>query len=182
MVGLGHFGKEFVRLFRDHPGVDKIALCDAGADRPADCAQESGIAETYTGLDEICRSDLDVLVIVAQHCMHVEHVMQALDAGEHVSNGVLPACATEGDNIGDKCGSLVEHVRCTGLTCMLGATTSFRAETVHCRRRAAVGNFGRSVYSEGEYIHDWSHGLHDVYRRRSGRSFGLDMPSDLPSA
>lgn len=180
MVGLGSFGREFIPLFRDHPEVDRIALCDTRSDRVAACAKEFGISETYAGLEEVCRSDLDALVIITQHWMHFEHVMQALDAGKHAYSAVPPAYALEPDAIVEKCGRLVEKVKRTGLTYMLGETTFFRPETMYCRRRAATGDFGRFVYSEGEYFHDWSHGLYDVYKNRWGAAFGPDKLGDPP--
>ena len=66
IVGVGQFGRHFIRLFRDHPDVHRVALCDLNADRLAECAQEFGIAETYASLDEICRSDLDALALEIQ--------------------------------------------------------------------------------------------------------------------
>jgi predicted dehydrogenase len=180
VVGLGQFGRHFIGLFRDHPLVERVALCDLSAERLAACSNEFGIAQTYSSLDAICRSDLDALVIITQHWMHFEHVMQALAAGKHVYSAVPPAYSTGPDQIVDKCGRLVEAVKRSGLIYMLGETTVFRPETVYCRRRAAPGDFGRFVYSEGEYLHDWSHGLLDVYKNRWGADFGPDKLGDPP--
>ena len=61
IVGVGQFGQHFVQLFRDHPDVNRVAICDLNPDRLAACARKFGINETYSSLDEICRSDLDAL-------------------------------------------------------------------------------------------------------------------------
>jgi hypothetical protein len=39
MAGMSWFGTGFVRLFRDHPLVDRIAICDLDKDRLADAAK-----------------------------------------------------------------------------------------------------------------------------------------------
>jgi predicted dehydrogenase len=40
MVGMGWFGTGFVRLFRDHPLVDRMAICDVDKDRLAAASRE----------------------------------------------------------------------------------------------------------------------------------------------
>jgi predicted dehydrogenase len=39
---------------------------------------------------------------------------------------------------------------------------------LYCRGRLLEGAFGRVVYSEAEYYHDWDHGLYDVMKWRGG--------------
>ena len=62
MVGIGMFGRHFIQLFKEHPDVHRIALCDLRADRLAECSKQFEIEETYPGLDEICKTDIDALV------------------------------------------------------------------------------------------------------------------------
>lgn len=180
IVGLGQFGTHFVQPFRDHPEVGRIALCDTVPDRVRVCAEEFGISETYGSLDEICRSDIEALVIITQHWLHFEQVLQALEAGKHVYSAVPPAFGVSAEEIVDQCGRLVEAVARTGLIYMLGETTYFRPETMYCRRRAAADDFGRFVYSEGEYFHDWSLGLYEVLKNRWGKEFGPDKLGSPP--
>lgn len=70
LVRLGSFGSSFVELFKAHPLVDRIALCDRESGRAAAFAKRPSIQDkfnaqdTYTSLDEICQADLDALVII----------------------------------------------------------------------------------------------------------------------
>ena len=41
IVGVGQFGQHFVQLFRDHPDVNRVAICDLNPDRMAACARKS---------------------------------------------------------------------------------------------------------------------------------------------
>jgi predicted dehydrogenase len=180
IVGVGQFGRHFIRLFRDHPDVHRIALCDLNAERLAQAAREFGITETYSSLDEICRSNLDALAIITQHWLHAEQAIQAMESGKHVYSAVPPAYAREPEQTLELCDRLVETVRRTGQIYMLGETTFFRPETIFCRQKAREGAFGHFVYAEGEYFHDISHGLFEVLRNRWGDQFGRDKTGDPP--
>jgi predicted dehydrogenase len=180
IVGVGQFGRHFIRLFRDHPDVHRIALCDLNAERLAHAAREFGVTETYSSLDEICRSDLDALAIITQHWLHAEQAIQAMESGKHVYSAVPPAYAREPEQTLELCDRLVETVRRTGQLYMLGETTFFRPETIFCRQKAREGAFGHFVYAEGEYFHDISHGLFEVLRNRWGDQFGRDKTGDPP--
>jgi predicted dehydrogenase len=180
IVGVGQFGRHFIRLFRDHPDVHRIALCDLNAERLAHAAREFGITETYSSLDEICRTNLDALAIITQHWLHAEQAIQAMESGKHVYSAVPPAYAREPEQTLELCDRLVETVRRTGQLYILGETTFFRPETIFCRQKAQEGAFGRFVYAEGEYFHDISHGLYEVLRNRWGEQFGRDKTGDPP--
>ena len=81
MVGLGMFGPSFIQSYKAHPDVHRLALCDLHADRLSKWAKEFEISETYSSLDDICKSDLDALVIITQHWMHAQQAIQAMEAG-----------------------------------------------------------------------------------------------------
>ena len=81
IVGVGSFGPQFIKLFKVHPNVDRLALCDLKPDRLSRCSKEYQVSETYSSLDDICKSDLDALAIFTQHWMHAPQAIQAMKAG-----------------------------------------------------------------------------------------------------
>ena len=173
MVGVGQFGRGFIQPFRDHPDVERIALCDIKADRLADRAKEFGITETYDSLDEICKSDIDALVIITQPWLHAPQAIQAMEAGKHVYSAVPIITSHDGDVILDWCDKLVNATARTGQIYMMGETSYYRPEVVYCRKRYRVGDFGEAVYIEADYLHDtWSPAcnLIDVSMNRTGKS------------
>jgi predicted dehydrogenase len=180
IVGVGQFGQHFVQLFRDHPDVSRVAICDLNPDRLAACARKFGVTKTYSSLDEICRSDLDALAIFTQHWLHAQHAIQAMEAGKHVLSAVPPAYGRTPEEALEWCDKLVETVKRTRQIYMLAETTYYRPETMFCRKKAAKGAFGQFVYAEGEYFHDMSHGLYEVLRNRWGAEFGPDKTGDPP--
>ncbi len=143
-----------------HPLVDRVALCDREPERVAKFAEKESWqakfrqADTYTSLDEICRADLDALVIITQPWLHAPQCIEAMEAGKHVYSAVPVIELPDGHEILDWCDKLVETSRRTGQFYMLGETTYFRPQTMFCRRQAVAGAFGDFVYSEGEYLHD----------------------------
>ena len=166
MVGCGSFAQSFIRLFQLHPYVDDIVLCDLGADKLAENAERWGVSTTVTSLDDICAdSSIDAVALFTQNWLHAPQAVQALNAGKHVYSAVPTGIDV------DEIRTLVDTVQRTGLVYMLGETSYYYPGVIYCRRRFRAGDFGRVIYGEAEYIHDFDHGLYDVYRWRGGDSW-----------
>ncbi len=183
MVGMGAFGREFVRLFRDHPLVDRLALCDLDSDRLCKASRDFQVAETYDSLDAICASDLDALVIITQHWMHAPQAIQALQAGKHVYSAVPIISLSDGDQMLDWCDKLIDTCRKTGLYYMMGETSHYRPQAMYCRRRAAEGAFGEFALAEGAYFHDLdlpNSSLREVAKRRWGKDWNISRSGGAP--
>ena len=174
LVGCGAFGSHFMKLYRDHPDVDRFALCDIDPDKLAKKAAEHQVTETYDSLDAICGSDLDALVLITQPWLHAPQAIQAMEAGKHVYTAV-PAAMTLED-----CDALVAAARRTGQLYMNGETSYFRKECVWARQQAAEGKFGDLVLVEAEYLHDLDHGLRKVAEWRWGKDWGPDKTGGVP--
>lgn len=181
LVGLGAFGSSFADMFMAHPLTDRVGLCDREPDRIAQFAEkESWKAsgkfhpdDTYETLDDICRSDLDALVIITQHWLHAPQSVQAMESGKHVYCAVPLLCVPDADEILEWCDRVVRTTERTGQHFMYGETTYYRPEATYCRRRAAEGAFGAFVYAEGEYFHPFdSGGLREVWQRRTSSTIG----------
>jgi predicted dehydrogenase len=64
--------------------------------------------------------------------------------------------------------AIIEAVRETGLTYMMGETSYYNPATVYARRRKAEGAFGRIFYAEGDYVHDMDLGFYAAYEYSGG--------------
>jgi predicted dehydrogenase len=162
IVGTGAFARSFIPLFKAHPLVDEVALCDLDAAKLDRTAEEFGLQKTYSSLDAVCDSDVDAACIITQNWLHAPQAIQALRADKHVYSAVPTGITVE------EIAELVHVVEETGLIYMLGETSYYRSEDVYCRQRHAAGDFGHVVYAEAEYYHDFSHGLYEVMQRRGG--------------
>lgn len=165
LVGLGSFGSQFAKLFKAHPLVDKIALCDYEEEKVKKFLDDPFMADKvnekdcYRTLDEICRADLDGIVVITQPWLHAPQCIQVLESGKHVYSAVPLISIPDDEEILDWCGRLCEAVKKNGKEYMLGETTVYRPQTMFCKRKALEGAFGEFVYAEGEYVHDVDGGI-----------------------
>lgn len=160
LVGLGSFGSTFAPLFKSHPLVDRIGLCDTEAERVARIAGDPFYADKldprdcHDSLESICRADFDALAIITQPWLHAPQCIRALESGKDVYSAVPVIELPDGDEMLEWCDRLVRTVGRTGRHYMLGETTFYRPQAQFCRRQARAGLFGDFVYAEGEYFHD----------------------------
>ena len=131
------FGQAFIELFKDYPDVERFAICDLRKDRVEYWAKKYGICETYSSLDDICRSDIESLAIITQPWLHAQQAIKAMKAGKHVY------CAVPAAQSIKECNDLVKTVKETGMIYMNGETSYFRPEAVFCRRKAGERIGGR---------------------------------------
>jgi predicted dehydrogenase len=176
LVGLGAFGSEFAPLFKAHPLVDRVALCDREPERIARFARASSFREkfhpsdSFSSLDEICRADLDAIVLITQPWLHAPQAIQVMESGKHVYSAVPIVWMPDAEEVLDWCDKVVRTCVRTGRHYMLGETTYFRPQTMYCRRQAAAGAFGDFVYAEGEYLHPYDWKLADLRKVKTARA------------
>jgi len=171
MCGTGAFADCFIPLFKAHPDVDSVVLCDLDAEKLKEKCKKFEITESYPSLDALCESDVDAIAVITQHHLHGPHAVQALKAGKHVYSAVPSAVSME------EITELVKTVEETGQIYMIGETSYYYPCTLFCRDKFQKGEFGQIVYSEGEYIHDYLHGCIDIAKWRLGdewqQKFGI---------
>ncbi len=161
-VGLGQFGGHWTHLFKCHPQVDRIALCDLEAERVKKCFEDLGgegskisQKDCYESMDALLASDVDAVVVITQQWLHSKQALQVLEAGKAVWSAVPVLQVANLDEILDDCQKLIEAVQRRGKHYFLAETTMFRPETMFCQRKAREGAFGAFVYAEGEYSHSF---------------------------
>jgi predicted dehydrogenase len=164
IVGAGQFAGQFAKLWRLHPDVGDIYVTDLRPDRAARLAADYDLAGTFPSYEEMLDS-VDAVAIFTQRWTHGPLVVQALRAGKHVYSSV-PMAVTEAE-----VAAIIEAVRDTGLTYMMGETSYYNPATVYARDKAATGAFGRLFYAEGDYVHDMDLGFYDAYRYSGGENW-----------
>ena len=58
IVGTGAFAQGFIPLFKAHPLVEQIILCDLDGEKLSQNAARHHIAETSPSLDALCAADV----------------------------------------------------------------------------------------------------------------------------
>ncbi|MGP9707448.1 Gfo/Idh/MocA family protein [Brachybacterium sp. AOP24-D1-21] len=165
IVGAGQFSGHFARLFKAHPGIDRILTTDLLPERAEALVEREGLDGTVADFDAMLASDIDAVAIFTQRWTHGPLVVAALRAGKHVYSAVPMAISRE--EITD----IIAAVQETGLTYMMGETSYYNPATVFARTKAGAGEFGRLFYAEGDYVHDMDLGFYDAYRYSGGEEW-----------
>lgn len=150
-VGCGEFAACFVPLFKAHPLVEKVYVCDLLRERALDYSRRFGVEVIDSFEDALKRRDVNTAAIFAQRHLHGPLVKKALLAGKHVYSAVPMASRVE------ECQEIVELVKRTGLTYMMGETCIYYPCSMFCKERYEAGEMGKFVYAEAQYHHDISH-------------------------
>lgn len=151
IIGCGDFAKCFVPLFKTHPYVEGVFVCDLITERAEEYSQKFGVGMIGSFEEALAREDIDAVAIFVERHLHGPLVCRALKAGKHVYSAVPMASTVE------ECEQIVQLVKETGLTYMMGETCIYYPCSMYCRRELAKGTFGNFVYGEAQYHHDLSH-------------------------
>lgn len=165
IVGAGQFAGSFAKLWRLHPGVGDIVATDLLPQRAARLAADYDLAGTLPSYEAMLDSDIDAVAIFTQRWTHGSLAVQALRAGKHVYSAVPMAVSEQ------EIAAIIEAVRETGLTYMMGETSHYNPATVYAREQVAKGAFGRLFHAEGDYIHDMDLGFYDSYQYSGGENW-----------
>ena len=166
LVGAGQFALQFATLFRHHPGISAVHATDLLPDRAAELATTAGLAGTFDSFaDMIASPAIDAVAIFTQRWTHGPLVVEALRAGKHVYSAVPMAISV------DEIAAIIDAVRETGLTYMMGETSYYNPATVYARQKLASGEFGRLFYGEGDYVHDMDLGFYEAYQFSGGEQW-----------
>ena len=95
-VGCGQFCRHFVPLFKAHPAVEYIAVCDKFRERAEDFKEKFGADEIFDTYDEMVTSaNLNAIAIFSQRDTHGEMAIKALKNGKNVYSAVPMATRIE---------------------------------------------------------------------------------------
>jgi len=148
VIGCGRFSPFFIPLFKAHPDVEKVYVCDLKSERAEEFSKRFDV-EIIKSFEEAIASDkVNSVAIFTPRTTHAPLVIKALKAGKHVYSSV-PGSATIEDLM--EIESLVRKHR---LTYSMGETGFYRAPAIFCRREFKKGTFGKFTYAEAQYNHD----------------------------
>lgn len=145
--GVCKFGAYFG--FQDHPNVEVAAVTDLIPERCQGLAQACRCEKTYPSLEEMVKDDsLEAIFVATDAPSHAQHCIDALEHGKHVCTAVPAVFGSLED--ADR---VFEAVKRTGLKYMMFETSAYHGECYAMRTLYNAGEFGKMVYSEGEYYH-----------------------------
>ncbi len=160
-IGCGNFAKAFVPLFKAHPYVDKVYVCDLIRERAETYSKNFEVAIIDTFEDALASTEINCIINFTQRHLHGDIVLRALRAGKHVYSAVPMATTV------DECREIVELVRETGRIYYMGETCYYYPCALFCREAYAAGKFGDFTYGASQYYH---HIDHISYGKRPGEA------------
>lgn len=171
-VGCGQFCRGFVPLFKNHPAVEYVAVCDKFPERSKEYFETFGADRIFDSFEEaVVSDDINTIAIFTQRDLHGYMAIESLKHGKNVYSAVPMALKV------DDIQEIVRLVKETGLTYMMGETGIYRPASIFCRTKYATGEMGEMVYAEAQYNHDMKR-LYSVFQYTEGDKW--KMMAGLP--
>lgn len=152
IVGYGfcRFGAQF--YFQDHPNVEVVAVSDLFPDRCRNLARDCRCERTYPSLEEMVKDDsIEAIFVATDAPSHCQHVIEVLKHGKHAACAVPAVFGSMED-----AERLFEAVKQSGRNYMMFETSYYHDDVYAMRQIYRAGGFGKLVYTEGEYFHDFT--------------------------
>ncbi|MBQ9409921.1 MAG: Gfo/Idh/MocA family oxidoreductase [Clostridia bacterium] len=149
LVGLG-FGGAFAEIWKTHPDVDQLTLCDTNPAVLEKFKRSLGEGvRTAQSLDEILSDgSIDAVHLVTPIPLHAEQSVTVLNAGKHCACTV--PMATSLDDI-----RRITEAKCrSGKNYMMMETTLYTYQYFYAADMKAKGKFGKIQFLRGSHYQD----------------------------
>ncbi|MGI5893248.1 MAG: GNAT family N-acetyltransferase [Candidatus Merdivicinus sp.] len=146
--------------FNSIPNVKVEALCDLDEELLEEKSKKHNIPHTYRVYEDMLASDINVVVVATPMQLHVQQVIQALEAGKHVLSEVTAGVTM------DELWWLVEAAQKSDRVYMMAENYLYIPENQVLNNMVRKGLFGKSYFGEGEYLHE----LKDMQRYANGKT------------
>lgn len=148
LVGL-RFGEAFASIYKNHPNVNVIGLCDTNPQVLDMRAKAHGIEKIYNSLEEVLSDkSIDAVHLVTPLPFHAEQTIKVLEAGKHCACTVPMATSLEDIK------RIVETVRKTGKNYMMMETTLYSYQMFYVKGMIKDGTLGKVQFLRGSHYQD----------------------------
>lgn len=148
VVGLG-FGGSFPVIYRDHPDVEWVGICDPNTELMHRYGKENGIGRMYDSLDDVLRDpEVDAVHLVSPIPLHGEQAVAVMRSGKHCACTVPMATSLE------DIGRIVKTARETGKRYMFMETTLYTYQFLYVKEMVESGRAGRIQFLRGSHYQD----------------------------
>ncbi|MEK6795373.1 MAG: Gfo/Idh/MocA family oxidoreductase [Spirochaetota bacterium] len=151
VIGL-RFGGSFPLIYRDHPDVGSVAVCDSDEATLTSYADRYGITERFRDVRDVLASDdIDAVHIVTGIPNHAELSLAVLNAGKHCACTVPMATSISDMK------EIVKAERRNRRNYMMMETAVYTYQFLFARDMHARGEFGRIQLLRGAHYQDMEH-------------------------
>lgn len=147
IIGCGHFAHSFIDLFKAHPNVNKVYVCDLIPEKAEAFSKEFGVEIIESFEAALANEQINCIGNFTQRHLHGDITLRALKAGKHVYSAVPMASTVE------ECQAIVRAVEEAGKVYMIGETCYYFPCAMFCREAYKAGKFGKFSYGAAQYYH-----------------------------
>ncbi|MBO6053599.1 MAG: Gfo/Idh/MocA family oxidoreductase [Clostridia bacterium] len=148
LVGLG-FGGAFGSIYKEHPNVGEVTICDTNRDRLKHASEYIGGVRCVDNYEAVLADpSIDAVHLVTPIPLHADQAIAALEAGKHCACTV--PMATSLDDIR----RIVKAKRMSGKNYMMMETTLYTYQFFYAKRMKENGEFGRIQFFRGSHYQD----------------------------
>lgn len=148
VVGLG-FGAEFVPIYKEHPDVASVAICDQNGQRLKVVGERFGIPQRFSDVrDVIFSTEIDAVHLVTGIPDHAPQAVAVLESGKHCACTVPMATS-----LADLEAILSVRKR-SAKNYMMKETAVYTRQFLYARELRDKGAFGRIQFLRGAHYQD----------------------------
>jgi len=141
VVGLGYFGVHYVRITRELPGVELVAICDIFKNNVDKFVAKHPDLKGYTDIDElIAHPGLEAVIVITQATTHYEVAKKVLAAKKHLL--IEKPLTTDARQAAE----LTEIAKSSGVTMLVGHTFLYNKGIQQTKHILESGSFGDLLY------------------------------------
>ena len=149
IVGAAGRGGRFQTAIEATDALRVHAVCDRNPEGLDAAASILGALEKYIDYETMLdRSDVDAVVIGTPMQYHAPQAIAALERGVHVLSEVTAGVSIE------ECKALVRACQDSSATYMMAENYTYSRPNQVVKEMVRRGEFGKTYYAEGEYLHE----------------------------
>jgi predicted dehydrogenase len=150
VVGMG-FGAEFVPLYKAHPDVSRVAICEPDEAKLAEIGDKHGIQDRFTSFEELLGQKwIDAIHILSPVPYHVDQTLAVLNSGRHC------ACAVPMATDLDDLRRIIAATKAAGGNYMMMETCVYSRQFLYAKGLLDSGRLGEITFLRGTYYQDVS--------------------------
>jgi len=148
VVGAG-FGYSFAEIYRDHPDVEYVGLCDRKEDWLHSRADALGIERRHVSVEEVIASnEYDAIHLLTPIPSHAQLSLDVLNAGKHC------ACAVPMGTTLEELFAIVEASSRNEKNYMMMETAVYTTYYLYLKQMIEQGEFGNIQFLRGVHYQD----------------------------
>ena len=147
VVGLV-FGGAFPTIYRDHPYVESVAVCDRNEELLTNFSKKFGFSECYNSFDDLLNSDVDAIHIVTNIHTHADMAIKVLESKKHCAVTVPMATTLE------EIEKVIAAKEKSGKIFMMMETSVYTYQCLYVKLLLDKGEIGNIQYLRGTHFQD----------------------------